>query len=101
MAPRLDTSSWLYVGYLRSPRQRARAPLHQIVGGDACGLDPDPHLASCRLGQVLLHHLQYLRPAVPRHDHAVILPTLEAVLVLDVCAHRFLPCGAWPVCPIS
>jgi hypothetical protein len=36
-----------------------------------------------RLGQVLFHHLQHVRPAMPRHDDALMFHTRLAVPILD------------------
>jgi hypothetical protein len=45
--------------------------VHEIVSGDSGGQDPYPNLAGLGLGYILFHHLQYVRPAVPGHDDAM------------------------------
>jgi hypothetical protein len=48
--------------------------VHKVVGRDSGGFDLYPNLAGPRFREILFRYLQHLRPAMLRHDDAMVLP---------------------------
>jgi len=61
--------------HARSSGERTGAPEHEIVGRDAGGQDLHPDLAGLGLRTILFHHLENVRPAMPRHDNTMMFHT--------------------------